>query len=90
MVLPSICFEVFPLVVLEAFREGVPIIARALGPYPEIVAASGGGLLFETADEFAERMSCLATDATLLEKLGRSGRKAFLENWCEAVVRPVL
>ncbi|HEU0221820.1 MAG TPA: hypothetical protein VFR34_06355, partial [Paracoccaceae bacterium] len=33
---PSRCYEVFPMVVLEAFREGTPIVARDLGPYPEI------------------------------------------------------
>jgi len=48
VVMPSICFEVFPMVILEAFREGTPILARRLGPLPEIIADSQAGLLFET------------------------------------------
>lgn len=51
LVMPSLCFEVFPLVVLEAFREGVPVIARRLGPLPELLEEANGGLLFENAAE---------------------------------------
>ena len=47
VVLPSICYEVFPMVILESFRESTPVIARRLGPYPEIVDQSQGGFLFE-------------------------------------------
>ena len=39
LVVPSAGFEVFPLVLLEAFREGTPVIARRLGPFPEVVDA---------------------------------------------------
>ncbi len=34
VVMPSLCYEVFPMVVLEAFREGAPIIARKHGALP--------------------------------------------------------
>src|SRR5262249_48272712 len=30
VIVPSICFEVFPLVILESLREGTPVIARNL------------------------------------------------------------
>lgn len=85
VVLPSICYEVFPMVILEAFREGTPVVARRLGPYPEIVAQSQGGLLFETRDELAHALSLLAHDDDLRTKLGQAGYQAFQTNWHEEV-----
>ncbi len=85
VVLPSICYEVFPMVVLEAFREGTPVIARKLGPFPEIVDQSDAGLLFETADELAAGLAALTTDRRLREKLGRAAIRAFEANWDESV-----
>jgi len=86
VVTPSICYEVFPMVVLEAFREGTPIIARNLGPYPEIVAQSQGGLLFETQNELKRAMDRLAIDDQFRNNLGEAGRQAFRNNWSETVV----
>ncbi len=86
VVLPSICYEVFPMVVLEAFREGTPIIAHDLGPFPEIVAESRGGLLFKTRDELRSCMDRLTSDDELRNTLGRAGRRAFQETWSEPVV----
>ncbi len=86
VVLPSICYEVFPMVVLEAYREGTPIIARRLGPYPEIVEQSEGGLLFETQEDLGNSLSLLATDDDLRTRLGKAGREAFENSWCEEVV----
>ena len=86
VIVPSICYEVFPMVVLEAFREGTPIIARNLGPYPEIIDASKGGLLFDTEEELRSSMHRLASDNDLRYELGNAGRQAFQNNWTESVV----
>ena len=80
---PSACYEVFPLVALEAFRASTPIIARNLGPYPEIAEASQAGLLFETKEEAHEALEKLASDAALQAKMGQSGRQAYEKNWSE-------
>jgi glycosyltransferase involved in cell wall biosynthesis len=84
-VIPSICYEVFPLVVLEAFREGTPIIARRMGPFPEIVRASDGGLLYETAEEFDRAVMGLSTDRSRRIEMGRAAAIAFERNWSEDV-----
>lgn len=81
---PSRCYEVFPLVVLEAFREGTPILARDLGPYREIVDTSRAGLLFKTVEEHRAALLRLTKDRELASSLGRNGREAFLENWSAA------
>jgi glycosyltransferase involved in cell wall biosynthesis len=84
-VMPSVCYEVFPMVVLEAFREETPIIARALGPFPEIVARSQGGLLFTSESELRSALDALATDRPRRDAMGRAGARAFNEHWHESV-----
>ena len=84
-VIPSICYEVFPLVVLEAFREGTPIIARDLGPFPEIIRASHGGLLYDTPEEFDGAVIELSTDSSRRNEMGRAAAAAFDRNWSEDV-----
>jgi len=83
---PSRCYEVFPLVVLEAFREKIPIIGRALGPFPEIVAQTGGGFVFSDGAELKAALLSLATDPGLRQRMGEQGRRAFVERWSEAAV----
>lgn len=78
---PSRCYEVFPLVVLEAFREGAPILARALGPFPDIVADSGAGLLFESPSEHRAALQRLTAEPAFAAELGRYGRRAFEQKW---------
>ena len=45
---PSLVYETFGYVVLEAFAEKTPVVVRDLGALPELVAESGGGLVFRT------------------------------------------
>ena len=86
VVTPSRCYEVFPMVVLEAFREATPIVARALGPYPEIVEESGGGRLFETQEELRAALLHYVTDPAAAAADGDAGRAAFDRLWSEDVV----
>ncbi len=85
-VVPSVCYETFGIILLEAFREETPVIARRLGPFSEIVQSSGGGLLFDTGQQLEEALQALSGDPTLREKLGRSGHQALRERWTESVV----
>ena len=83
VILPSVCYEVFPLVALEAFRAGAPIIARNLGPFPEIIEKSGAGFLFDAPQEAVLSAERLASDPGLRSRLGDAARRAFRENWSE-------
>lgn len=85
LITPSLCYEVAPLVVLEAFREGTPIIARKLGPFPELVKLSNGGILFSNESELKEGMRRLLEEQGLRESLGGAAKKAFQEVWSEEV-----
>jgi glycosyltransferase involved in cell wall biosynthesis len=42
VVVPSVGYEVFPTVVLEAFAQGTPVIGHRLGPIPEMLDGRGG------------------------------------------------
>jgi len=84
-VMPSICYEVFPMVVLEAFREATPIIARRLGPFPDIIDDSGGGFLFDTTEELKAAIELLASDARLRNRLGEAAGRSFEARWSEDV-----
>ena len=83
LIAPSRCYEVFPLVVLEAFREGTPIIARDLGPYPQIVRESEAGLLFSGESSLRNALTSLANDEGLRARLSANGRAALAERWSE-------
>ena len=74
------------IVALESFREGTPVIARDLGPLPEVVRSSGGGLLFGTQDELRSALRKLAGNPALREQKGAAGREALLGRWVESVV----
>jgi glycosyltransferase involved in cell wall biosynthesis len=41
---PSLSFEVFALVILEAFMQQTPVLVRNIGGMPEIIQESSGGL----------------------------------------------
>jgi glycosyltransferase involved in cell wall biosynthesis len=83
LIAPSLCYEVFPMVVLEAFCQRTPVIARDLGPYPQIIEESGGGLLFRTGEELRSALLGLARNAELRARLGAQGRRAVETRWSE-------
>lgn len=47
LLMPSICYEAFGLVAIEAFACGLPVIASRLGSMAELVQEGVTGLLFE-------------------------------------------
>jgi glycosyltransferase involved in cell wall biosynthesis len=83
LLLPTVGYEVFPLVSVEALSRGVPVIARALGGQPEAVDDSGGGFTYRTQAELLEAMERLQADPALRRELGERGRRAFRELWSE-------
>jgi glycosyltransferase involved in cell wall biosynthesis len=85
-IVPSLGYETFGIVLIEAFRHGTPVIARRIGPFPEIVEQSGGGLLFSNPDELLAAMNRLHDDAELREDLAARGYQACRERWSEEVV----
>jgi glycosyltransferase involved in cell wall biosynthesis len=87
-IVPSIGFETFGNVLIEAFRAGVPVIARRLGPFPEIIELAQGGELFSTPEELLVAIRRLQHDVSVRERLARNAYAAYRAHWTESVVVP--
>ena len=77
VIVPSINFECAPLVVIEAFRQHTPVVARKIGALTEMVQESDGGLLYETDAQLRACMDQLLAGTTLRARLGASGYAAY-------------
>jgi glycosyltransferase involved in cell wall biosynthesis len=66
------------LYVLEALANGVPVVQPRHGSFPELIEATGGGLLVNPCDpgDLARGLSEIINDHALRERLGRQGKQA--------------
>jgi glycosyltransferase involved in cell wall biosynthesis len=85
LVLPSQCYEMFGLVLVEAMAAGIPVIASNLGGIAEIVTDGVTGLLFQpgNAEDLARKMLALWENPQLARRLGQAGREKALANYRE-------
>ena len=83
LVLPSRCFEGFPMTVVEAMVQGKAVIASRIGGIPEIVDDGETGLLFKPGDgqELAEKIRYLWDRPDLCRRMGRAGREKALREY---------
>jgi glycosyltransferase involved in cell wall biosynthesis len=88
VLVPTVGFETFGFVAVEALRQGTPVIARKRGPLVEIVESSRGGELFETPGELRDAMQRMQRDPARRDAIGRAARASFAERWSERVVLP--
>lgn len=75
---PTVYREPKGLFVLEALAHGVPVVQPRHGAFPEMIAATGGGLLVEpgSPEDLARGLARLIGDPGLRAELGRAGRDA--------------
>ncbi len=71
--------EGFPLVVLEAMRAGLPVVASDVGGIREAVTPGVTGLLVARGDEAGLRvaLTALIADGDLRRRMGDAGRAAY-------------
>lgn len=81
VVIPSLCYEVGPLVMMEAFQHGTPVVARRLGGMAEGIQDSGGGMLYTTDDELSAACETLLADPLLRHTLGQRGYAMYQREW---------
>jgi glycosyltransferase involved in cell wall biosynthesis len=85
LIVPSICYEIFSLVIIEAFRQQTPVILRNLGGMPELIEESGGGLVYHSEEELFVALDKLLDDPSYRNELGRRGYEAYQQNWTAEV-----
>lgn len=85
LVLPSECFEGFPMVVREAFAFGTPVAVSNIGPLPSIVTNNVNGVLFEPAnsDALLQSVQSVWHSKNILEKFGKNARLEFESKFTE-------
>ncbi len=83
VIVPSICYETFGIIIIEAFSHKTPVIVNDLGALPEVVEESGGGFIYRSQDELRAAMARLAEDRSVRNDLGEKGYAAYLKYWNE-------
>ena len=81
MIMPSINYEVAPLVVMESFRQQTPALVGNIGSMPEPIEDSGGGFVYDNLEELRRHLDRLCGDRALRDDLGMRGYHASLERW---------
>lgn len=83
LVVPSLWYEGFPMVVIESFAAGTPVIASRIGSLAEIVEDGATGLLVEPGNDVAlGRAVRWALDHPgELEAMGKRARRRFQERY---------
>jgi len=82
-VIPSECYEGFPMVALEAYACGTPVVASRLGSLDEIVDDGVCGMKFEphNASDLAAKANGLLADREALQTMRAKTRAHFEENY---------
>jgi glycosyltransferase involved in cell wall biosynthesis len=88
LIVPSVCYETFGIILIESFKQSTPVIARRIGPFPEIIERAGGGELFTTDEELLAAMRRLQSDPDYRRKKAEAGYQAYLQSYCESAVIP--
>ncbi|MFQ5958073.1 MAG: glycosyltransferase [Alphaproteobacteria bacterium] len=83
LVLPSECYEGFPMVVAEAYGRALPVIASRLGSLAEIVEDGVTGVHFTAGDgaDLAAKVRRAAASADEMRRMGAAARARYEERY---------
>jgi len=73
-VLPSICYDNFPMIIYESLMNSTPVIASRIGGIPELVKHGYNGFLFEPGSvvELSRILKKISKDPSILKRLERN------------------
>ena len=79
--------ECFPLVILEAMEQGLPVISTNEGGIPDIIDHGNSGYTVEKNNpiDLASAIERLLKEPELRNSMGKAGRKLFEEKFTEEV-----
>jgi len=80
LVFPSVCYENFPLSIVEAFAAGRPVVASRTGAMGEIIEDGHTGLHFRAGDpeDLATKIEWASGHLMELSRMGREARAEYL------------
>ena len=83
LVVPSECYENFPMTVVEAYACGTPTIAAGHGALKEIVSDQRTGIHFVpgNAEDLARKTEWAWTHPREMEEIGQAGRAEFVAKY---------
>jgi glycosyltransferase involved in cell wall biosynthesis len=83
MSVPARYSEAFGLYVIEALACGVPVVQPSVSAFPEIIEATGGGVLCKPNDpqSLAEAAEQLLTNVIRARGLGTNGRESVMRDF---------
>jgi glycosyltransferase involved in cell wall biosynthesis len=83
LILPSECYENFPLTIIEAFSCGAPVVCSRLGAMQEIVSDGATGLHFTpgSPEELAERVAWAWDHPRQVKEMGSTARLEYEQKY---------
>ena len=87
LILPSICFEGFPMVIREAYALGTPVAGSDVGPIPSIIRSGENGFTFSAGDPAAMMNAIRAawTSNGFLQRLSIGARASFESQYTDEI-----
>ncbi len=88
LTVPTVHPEPKGIYVLEAMAAGVPVVKPHHGSFPELIEATGGGLLYDPLDRqaLADQIARLMDDPDLRRRLAQLGRAAVRASFSQEVM----
>ena len=83
VIVPSICYEVFGIIIIESFSMKTPVIVHNVGAPPDVIEESGGGFTYNDEDELIGAMETLRTQPETRKEMAERGYKAYRKYWTE-------
>lgn len=79
LILPSVCYENFPMTIVEAFAGGTPVICSRLGAMREIVTHQHTGLHFDptSSEQLSDMVAWAWEHAPRMQAMGTAARREF-------------
>ncbi|GAX60450.1 glycosyltransferase [Candidatus Scalindua japonica] len=83
VIVPSICYEVFGIIIIESFSMKTPVIVNNISAPTEVIEDSGGGFIYNNNKELIQAMDILRTEPETRKSLGEKGYEAYRKYWTE-------
>lgn len=93
LILPSTAYEGLPMVIVEAYGAGLPVLASRLGGLVEIVEEGVTGRLFRAGDagDMADVVRQTLADGNGLQRMSVGARQAYSDRYsADAVARTLM